>query len=45
MGTAGTKIEKRPKKRWSSDSANMGSIAREAPRPDTIIDVIVCLKT
>jgi hypothetical protein len=43
--TPGTKMEKRLRKRSSSEGPNLGSISREALRPDTITDAMLCLFT
>ena len=40
--TAGTKVEKSLRKRMSSYRPKMGSIPREATRPDTITHAVLC---
>jgi hypothetical protein len=41
--TAETKMERSLRERQSSDRPKLGSISRDAPRPDTITDAMVCL--
>ena len=43
--TAGTKIEKRLRKKWSSDQPNWDSSQGEDTRPYTNTDAMVCLQT
>jgi hypothetical protein len=43
--TAGTKIEKRLKEKWSNDWPDLGSISwggKETPRPGTAADAMMC---